>query len=86
MLNLVVEMSGEPVVEPSLLDIACPCQLHGDPILPFVRVYVHGEVADLSAPHKPVALQEPDEEIPPQAAPETTQKKGKLQVEEEIES
>ncbi len=82
MLNLVIEVSSEPIIEPALLHITCSRQLHGDPIFPFVCVDVHGQVADLSAPHKPMALQKPDKEVPAEAGPEASQQEGKLQVEE----
>lgn len=82
--NLVVEMSSEPVIEPRLFDIARSSQLHGHPIPAPVRVDLHGQVADLGHPREPVALQEPDEEIPAEAGPETTQQGREHQVEDEI--
>jgi len=83
--NLVVEVTSEPVIEPALLDISGTRELHGDPVHALVRVDVHGQMRDLSAPYKPVALKEPDEEIPAQTSPEATQQGCKLQMEEEIE-
>lgn len=73
MLYLVVEVSSEPVSEPGGLYIAGPSKLHGDPISLMVCVDFHGQVIDLSDPGKPVALQEPDEEVPAKARPEATQ-------------
>lgn len=41
----------------------CRCSvlqyLHGYPVLLLLHVDRHGEVADLSGPHKPVALENP---------------------------
>lgn len=72
-LYLVVEVPSEPVIKPAFLNVTCARQLHGDPIFPLVCVNVHGQVTDLSAPHKPMALQEPDKEVPAEAGPETSQ-------------
>lgn len=84
-LNLVVQVSGEPIVEQALLDITRASQLHGDPVPPLVRVYLHGQVADLGHPCEPVALQETNEEVPAEAGPESTQQVGKGQVEKDVE-
>lgn len=78
-------MAGEPVIEPGLFHITRADQLHCDPVLPLVSINVHGQVAHLSGPHKPMALKEPDEEIPAKAGPETTQQRGKCQVKDAIE-
>ena len=45
---------------------------------------MHGEVAHLGRPHKPVTLQEPDEKVPAETAPETTQQRGKGQMEDVV--
>lgn len=83
--NLVVEMPREPIRKPRLLDVTGPSQLHVDPVLPLVSVNLHGEVADLGHPRKPVALQEPDEEIPAETGPEPAQQGGKGQVKQQVE-
>ena len=73
MFDLVVEMTCEPVIEEGRLDVACAGQLHRDPVPSLVCVNVHGKMADLSAPHKPMAFQEPDEEVPAEGRPEAPQ-------------
>lgn len=85
MLDLVVEVSSEPIVEPGRLYVAGTGKLHGHPVPTLVCVYFHGQVADLSHPRKPVALQEPDEEIPAETGPETAQHWGKHEMEEHVE-
>ncbi len=83
--DLVVKMSSEPVIEPRLLHIACSSQLHGDPVLSPVHVNLHGQVADLGHPREPVALQEPDEEVPAKAGPESSQHGRKCHMEKQVE-
>jgi len=84
-LNLKVEMSKEPVLEKGILNVAGACQLHGYPVLLLFHVDGHGEVADLSGPHKPVALENPDYKVEPETCPETTQQSGKHEMESEVE-
>lgn len=83
--NLVVEVSGKPIIEPGLLYVTRPIQLHGYPVFASIRVDIHGQMAYLCHPCEPVALQEPDEEVPAEAGPEATQHGCKCQVEEQVE-
>ena len=83
-LYLVVEMTGEPVVEKGLLNVAGPSKLHGNPVPALVRVNVHGQVADLGHPCEPVALEESDEEVPAETGPETAQQRGKGEVKHQV--
>ena len=83
--NLVVEMSGEPIIEPRLLNVTRPVQLHGDPVSASVCVDGHGKMAYLRHPREPVALHEPDKEVPAEAGPEPAQQGRKRQVEDQVE-
>lgn len=59
MLNLIVQMPGEPVVEETRLHVA-GCGRHGDkPVLFLVHIYVHWNVGHLGNKRKPETLQEP---------------------------
>lgn len=58
--DLKVEVSGDPVVEGRLLHVAGGLELHAQPALVLLMVYVHGQVVHLSHPHKPMAFQKPD--------------------------
>ena len=71
--NLIVEVAGKPVVEEGPLHVTCAGQLHGHPVPTLVQVDVHGHMVGLSAPDKPVALQESNEEVPAKACPESSQ-------------
>lgn len=59
MLDLKVEVSGEPVVEGRLFQIACADELQVEPrVIGSVFVYVHANVVTLRHPGEPGALGE----------------------------
>ena len=60
-LDLEVEVPTEPVIEEGLLHVAGGCQLAAEPVAIGLSVNLHDDVIHLCDPHKPVALQEPDE-------------------------
>uniref|UniRef100_A0A0E9WBA3 Uncharacterized protein n=1 Tax=Anguilla anguilla TaxID=7936 RepID=A0A0E9WBA3_ANGAN len=60
--NLEVQVPSEPIVEEGLLHIAGGLKLHGHPVFVLVSVNVHWDMVHLSDPHKPVTLQNPDQE------------------------
>ncbi len=59
MLDLEVEVAGEPVVEGALLHVARRLQLHAEPGQPPVLLDLHRDVVRLAHPHEPVALHHP---------------------------
>lgn len=85
MLNLIVKMSREPINKERWLHICSTSQLHGDPVIVLVCVYVHWEMTHLSHPCKPVTFKEPHKEIPPEAGPESTKERRKCQMKHDIE-
>ncbi len=85
-LNLKVEMTREPVNQERRFHVGSAFELHWDPIISLVSVHMHGKMAHLGHPHKPVALQESDEKIPTEVAPESTHKRSKGEMENQIKT
>lgn len=59
MFYLVVEVSGEPVVEIPWVHIARRYQLRGGPVVSLIVVDIHRNVVHLRDPREPVAFQKP---------------------------
>ena len=59
MLHLVVEVAGEPVVEPRPLDVTRRRRLSLEPRLLLVVIDPHRDVVTLRDEHEPEALEQP---------------------------
>ena len=58
-LYLVVEVAGEPIVEPGWLDVAGGCRLLGQPIIVALFVDLHRQMTHLGDKGEPETLQYP---------------------------
>ena len=62
MLDLKVEMSGEPVVEERLMHVACRLELRREPVQLLISLDVHWQMIHLRDPDEPVTVEEFGEE------------------------
>lgn len=63
MLDLKVEVPGEPVIEERLLNVTAGECLHRHPVVLLVVVDLHWNVVHLGDQREPVALNEPEHEV-----------------------